>query len=689
MSLHSSPRHLALALAGACALPAADGAVVEVTAPLPDTPLVTIMDPRNPRQPVPAQDGAEFLRLVPGFAVVRKGGTDGDPVLRGMAGSRLGILVDGEETPGGCGGRMDPPTAYVFPEAYDRVQVVKGPQSVQYGPGNSAGTVQFQRTAPRWDQPGWAAAGSWMLGGFQRADRILDFQAGAPRCYGRGVVLDSRCADYRTGDGRPVHARYRRWSAHGALGWTPGAGTRLELRGTRSDGQAAYADRGMDGVSFLRRNLGLAFEARECSALVGKLAFQAYLNAIDHVMDNGALRAFAPTPGVPEPMANNPRRATRGARLAVTLYPGTATEWVLGADWRASRHDVRRTRRAWSMPVADQARCADAALAGTGLFGEWTLARTGGDRVVAGLRADRWQAEDLRALLPGGEPNPTAGATRDQLLLSGFTRYEWALGPSATLFAGLGQACRAPDYWELFPVEGVSAASAFHLRPERTTQLDFGATCRAGRMTASFSGFCAVHSHYILIQTAYPKPSPSGPRTATATVARNIAASTWGGELALTAALAAPLQLDASLAYTRGENRTDGLPLAQMPPLEARLGLAWAGAAWSAGTLARLCAPQDRWAVNQGTIAGQDLGRTPGFAVFSINAAWKPAGAKGLQLSCGIDNLFDRAYAEHLSRHGSPVPGDPEPSVRVEEPGRMLWFKAGFRFHSARPAWHR
>ncbi len=670
----AGPRRLAMALLGAWALPAAGseaGARVEVTAPLPEESLVIVLDPRNPRQPVPAQDGAECLRLIPGFALVRKGGTDGDPVLRGMAGSRLGILVDGEETPGGCGGRMDPPTAYVFPEAYDRVQVVKGPQTVLYGPGNSAGTVLFQRTPPNWEQPGWAAAGSWMLGGFGRADRVLDVQAGTPTCYARGVALDSRCGDYRAGDGRPVHSRYRRWSAHGALGWTPSPSTRLSLHGTRSDGHADYADRGMDGVSFLRRNLGLAFEARDCSPLVGKLAFQAYLNDIDHVMDNGTLRAFAPTPGLPEPMANNPRRTTRGARLAVSLYPGQAAEWVLGADWRHSRHDVRRTRLAWSQPVAAQPRSPDATLASTGLFGEWTLARAGGGRLVAGLRVDRWQAEDLRA-----QPHPAA---RDLLLPSGFARHEWALDPGTTLFAGLGQARRAPDYWELIPVEGVSAPSAFQLRPERTTQLDLGATRRTGRVTASVSGFYAAISDYILIQTAYPKPAPSGaPRTAT--VARNIAARTWGGELAWSAALSAPLRLDASLAYVRGENRSDGLPLGQMPPLEARLGLAWTGAAWSAGTLARLCAAQDRYAVNQGTIAGQDLGCTPGFAVFSVNAGWKPAGAKGLQLSCGIDNLFDRAYAEAISRRASPIPGYPAAPVRIEEPGRMIWLKAGFKF---------
>lgn len=105
-----------------------------VTAPPMSGVLTVTTDPKAPRQPIPAHDGADLLKNIPGFSVIRKGGTDGDPVFRGMAASRLGVLLDGEMILGGCGMRMDPPTAYVFPEAYDEVTVLKGPQTVKYGP---------------------------------------------------------------------------------------------------------------------------------------------------------------------------------------------------------------------------------------------------------------------------------------------------------------------------------------------------------------------------------------------------------------------------------------------------------------------------------------------------------------------------------------------------------------------------
>ena len=57
---------------------------------------------------------------------------------------------------------MDPPTAYIFPSAFDRITVLKGPQSVQYGPDTSAGVVLLSVTSG--DSTGslrWTARSSW------------------------------------------------------------------------------------------------------------------------------------------------------------------------------------------------------------------------------------------------------------------------------------------------------------------------------------------------------------------------------------------------------------------------------------------------------------------------------------------------------------------------------------------------
>ncbi|MGO2452358.1 MAG: TonB-dependent copper receptor, partial [Pseudomonas taetrolens] len=53
-----------------------------VTAVAPSSPLTVVTHPKDPRQPVPASDGGDYLKTIPGFALIRNGGTNGDPVLR-------------------------------------------------------------------------------------------------------------------------------------------------------------------------------------------------------------------------------------------------------------------------------------------------------------------------------------------------------------------------------------------------------------------------------------------------------------------------------------------------------------------------------------------------------------------------------------------------------------------------------
>ena len=132
-----------------------------------------------------------------------------------------------------------------------------------------------------------------------------------------------------------------------------------------------------------------------------------------------------------------------------------------------------------------------------------------------------------------------------------------------------------------------------------------------------------------------------------------------------------------TLAYVRGSNDTDDKPLAQQPPLELRVGLSYDDKTYSVGALARLVSAQDRYDVGSGNIVsnGKDLGRSGGFGVFSLNAGYRPN--KKALLSAGVDNLFDKVYAEHLSKGGSDIAGYLGAStLRINEPGRTFWLKA-------------
>lgn len=644
---------------------------IVVTAPRMTDPLTVTTDPKAPRQPLPAHDGGDYLKSIPGFSLIRKGGADGDPVFRGMAGSRLNILVDGENILGGCNFRMDAPTAYIFPEVYDKLTLVKGPQTVLHGAGNSAGTVMFEREIKAFETQGTRINGSLTLGSFGRHDELADVRTGAAGMYGQATVTNSASGDYKDGDGKAVHSRYRRWSANGAVGLTPDKDTRIELHGTRSDGYAAYADRGMDGTKFLRNSVGLKFDKNKVSKVVEKIEASLYQSDVDHIMDDQALR----TPGMMG--YANLRRDTSGGRLAAALWPTEQTRLTLGADFQRNGHDSRSA----GANGAYGAWRDDAAFRQWGLFGEASFFLNDSDRLKAGLRADRWTAEDKRATVQvsmmGSVANPTAGQTRSDTLPSGFLRWERASG-GATWYAGIGRSERAPDYWELISKEGPTTASAFaETRPEKTTQLDLGVVHKSGPWNASVSAFANRIDDFILIQSNMAARG-AGMTLRNPTVTRNVDASSYGTEAGLGYRLSDTWALDSALAYVHGSNRTDGTPLAQLPPLELRLGANYDNKVWSFGALLRAVSAQNRFDLNKGNIVGQDLGATPAFQVFSINGGWRPR--KGTLLTAGIDNLFDKTYAEFVSRAGGNGMGGAIPgyvqTTRVNEPGRTVWLKA-------------
>lgn len=638
---------------------------VIVTGARDQAPSTVVLDPKAPQQPLPAHDGASLLRTIPGFSQVRKGGIDADPVFRGQAGSRLGIVVDGTAVAGGCGNRMDPPTAYIAPVAFDRVEVVKGPQSVRHGGGHSAAVVIFERTSALLDDQTSRGHVALVGGSAERNDQSFDVTFGSNRATVRAIATRSANDDYRDGDGTTIHSRGERWSADLDLLWRPSDRGEIVLSAGRSDGEAAYADRAMDGIVFDRRAFALRGSwmfARARGPIEAEA--RAFSSEVDHLMDNFTLR----TP-IGARMASNPTRENLGARALARFAPAPSVEVELGAGWDRDQHTARATMNEDMMPLAGVSPTQDAEYSSFGSYAEATFKPRRGGSLVMGLRVDQWEAEDLRQRLGIGmmaRPNPTASVSRDDLLWSSFVR--WSSTPTNTtqLSVGLGTTTRFPDYWELFATDrqGESSISAFHLAPESTTQLDLGLRSANRTWLTSMSLFVADHRDLILLDNrTAAKPG--------ITVSRNVEATTWGGEASVVRRFE-QWRADATVAVVRGENRTDSVPLAQIPADELRLGLGWDDGTWSAGGLMRLVADQDRVDIGAGSIAGLDLGPSDGFAVLSLNGAWRPR--PGWLVAVGVDNVLDESYVEHLSRSAAAIPGF-DPIGRVAEPGRTLWLR--------------
>lgn len=681
----------ALSLAIAAPAIAAESADVElapgvVTAVQQSSPLTVIADPKDARQPVPASDATDYLKTIPGFSAIRSGGTNGDPVLRGLFGSRINLRTNGGLMLGACPGRMDAPSSYISPETYDQLTVIKGPQTVLWGPGASAGTVLFERQPERFGELGTRLHASLLTGSNGRFDKVLDAAAGGEQGYLRFAGNQAQSDDYEDGDGDTVPSRWKKWNGDLAIGWTPDADTLLELSAGKGDGEARYAGRGMDGAQFARESLGLRFEKGNLGGVLDKVEAQVYYNYADHIMDNFSLRDPDPSSMMPMPMASQVDRRTTGARVAAT-FAWSEVELVAGLDALRSEHRARASR--YRMPMMGQPAqytdadqfpwTKDSVMHNYGAFAELTWQAAERSRVIGGARLDRADATDYRQTVTHMsmvQANPTAGEQRSDTLPSGFARYEYDLADSpTTLYAGIGHVQRFPDYWELFSPKRApeGEVNAFDgIKPEKTTQLDFGVQYAGEDLQAWASGYVGQVRDYILF--SYSRNMMGS----LVSQADNIDARIMGGELGVAYDLTDTWKTDATLAYAWGKNSSDGEALPQMPPLEARLGLTYEREAWSVGALWRVVAQQNRVAEGKGNVVGQDLGKSAGFGVFSLNGAYRVS--EQVKLSAGVDNLFDKDYAEHLNLAGDAGFGYPADPVAIDEPGRTLWTKVEFDF---------
>ncbi len=613
--------------------------------------LIVQADPKQPIQPVPATDGADYLQSILGFNAIKNGGTNGDVTFRGMFGSRIKMLTDGTENLGACPARMDSPTSYINPESYDRITVIKGPQTVLYATPGSAATVLFEREPEQLsrDKP-YRGKASVLIGSFGRLDHNIEAAVGDESKYARLNANRSVAGDYQDGNGKTVQSQWERWSTDLALGWKPTQDTWLELRGGASDGESAYAGRTMDGTKFRRESLGLHAEQKNITDVIKKVEAQIDYSYNDHVMDNFKLR----TPPM-MPMAMEVTRRTINARTAVT------TEWgnfsaVSGVDSQHNQHAGNMYMRD-ANPIPPLKR--DLEYQSYGAFTEWTYTLSPETKWVAGGRIDQVKVNHAANDQQRKDTNPNA-----------FVRIEHAL-PEHGLktYAGIGYVERSPDYWE---ISRVSKGLLNYLDTEKTTQLDLGFEFEQGALTSWASAYAGLIDDFILV------PYQSNPNGSVSILpARSIDATIAGAEAGIGYHLTDHLQTDLSAMYAWGKNTSDGKPLPQIAPLEGRFNLRYVQDRYSLGLLWRAVAKQNRISLNEGNIVGYDIGKSKGFSTLAINAAYQYSPT--LDFAVGIDNLLDKAYAEHLNKSGAALFGYAA-NEQFNNSGRNYWARVSMKF---------
>lgn len=597
-------------------------------------------------------DLAKSLLDISGFNMVRKGGGGSEVSYRSGLSGRLPIYTDGSEIHGGCGGRMDTAITYIAPQNYRSIKIIKGPQDVRYGALVNGGLV-FDKGVMRLDSSSYGADISMLAGSFSQ--RELSAEAIGGNEIGNiqinGGIYES--GDYKDGDGNRVHSQYFKKQGSIIATITPNENSAISLSADFGDGEAAYADRAMDGTKFQRESYNLALEQA-----LGEhtLNLQGYYHYIDHVMDNFSLRPAKPN------MYNlsNPKREIIGARAEVKLNFDNLTTYV-GGGYKEDKHSSRMARNAASAKEAqDRAFSQDynknALISTASLFMQNEY--FGDDYgIFGGVRLDRAKVDKFSA--------GVFERSKMQTPLSAFMRYE-RYYDALSLYAGVGRAERAADFWEFQKVSGMD------LKTEKNHQIDLGAIYEDDIFNLSSNLFVSRVDDYIILHYG------------TATSAFNTDALLMGGEIDSKILIDNFYKLGAGVSYVYGENLKDtnglkdGDPLPQISPLVFKAVAGLERKDWFVDIDFYANASQHRYKENYGNVASKDLGYSDSFWTVGVNAGYK---YKDYQIMLSAMNLNDALYSYHTSKNGVEIATlDLPATTRVYEPGRSFWVKLKANF---------
>ncbi len=637
-------------------------------------------------------DGGELLTHVPGVSAVRIGGHGFDPVIRGQSQNRLNVMLDGAYVHAGCSSRMDPPSSYAALETYDKVTVIKGGQTVEFGGGGGGATVLFERDTqpPEEGDSVRGKAGATYKDNGDFKSVYADGTFGSSDGYLRlsGIVSDA--GDYEDGRGTKVASGFKSKNANLVAGFNPDVDSNVEIS--------------------LEHNLeedvlyeGLPMDTTETTNDAARLRYQnsgfkveIYQSEVDHDMDNYTFALRGAKSGNTA-MRTVGESDTQGVRFS-NAWQSDMVSWKVGADYKKNERYAESLRGGDSSngtvsTIFRNYMWPDAEVEQAGLFMESDFSLNERNQLSTGLR---YEYVDPSASKAGTTVTAGAGITAgrnsadlaynhyygktsadadSENNVSGFVRLSRKLESDGAVYGSLSRSVRTADGVERFVWKDTGSSDWVGnpaLDPEKQHQLEVGGEFVISGMTIATSIFYADVDDYILKTKAHGESGVL--QSDSQTVYRNIDATRWGYELDLSQEWGDHFYGGLSISYVRAENDTDNRSIGQTPPLNGALTVGYAKGDWDIGTRLRFADKQTRVEADSSVNSGTDTGQTPGYGVMDLYGTMFLQ--NDAELKIGVDNIFDKTYAEHLNP-GSAVDGT---SDQVNEPGRSIWVKANIRF---------
>lgn len=597
---------------------------------------------------------ADVLEDVPGLAVQRTGPGQGAPIVRGLIGSAVLLVVDGMRLNNAIF-RPAPNqyTALIDPLAISRVEVTRGPGSALFGGDAIGGVINIISPLPRFEGEHWQRRASAVTA-VASADRsVIGRATAAAGRRGSGISLGTtlqRHGDVRAGGGvvqepsaySSVAADATGHLEHGRHATTAWLQLLEQPSLPRTDEMTAgFGQTEPSSAVFRYQPSRRSFaHVRHLVRRVGALEGVELHGAWQRVDDDRRIRDTGSTEELVE--TNHDDTVGFAARAVGPLLGG---ELTFGADYWFDRVASARAGRdiVTGEVLPQQGRFADGSTMNQlGAFGE-ARRKLGPVALRAALRLGLTRIEIAEA-------DRSVGATIASPSWAGELGGELDLGGDLALVANAGRAFRSPNIHDLSglgPRPGNRyQVPASDLADEQAIGADLGIRRRGAQVEAELFGFGLLNDHRIEVV-------PTGEVTADGrdivTSANTAETRVLGLEGAIRLRPRETIELEAQATWVYGRQATAAgdEPADRTPPAAARAEIEWL-------VLPRLrLEGAVRGALAQRRLSERDRGDpridpmgTPAFVTLHAGVV---VSLGDFEIAARADNLLDRRYREHGS----------------------------------------
>jgi vitamin B12 transporter len=580
-------------------------------APQPElTASLTVLDQQG-IQALNKRSLAEVFRTVPGLLVEQQGGPGGLTAvsIRGAESNFTLVLLDGvpvNDPTNTRGGGFD--FANLNPAVVERIEIVRGAQSAVYGSDALAGVINIVTLRP--DE-----GHSEQIGAEWGEDDFANYFAAAQ---GAGESWSYSMDFSHRDDGEPVPGSTRENdTANVRLGWKPAEAHSLYIGYRYLDGERTSYPEQSGGPEYAASDDLDASDYRDEVISLGWMAqftpgWQSSLtaNRFDHE-DEYFSPGIAPYDAVPPNAAATDFRRDQ-LQWVNALDFGSATEWLLGADYRDEEGESEGYLEFFGMQIPT----------------DFEL-----ERSTVGLFASVSNTSLHNLLLQGSVRYDDPDDFDSETSFSAGARYE--LSPAVAVRVNWGEAFKLPSFFAL----GHPLVGNQDLTPETATSWDLGIDWKVSeRLNLGATGFFNDYEDLIDFDS----------ETFRNVNRKNI--ETSGVELQAAWGATDRFAINGQATWTDIDVKGEDTVLTGRPEWVASLVASWQIAdQWQTTLDYRYTGEQ--WAVSRHT--GQDeTSELDSYHRIDWVLHWNPVEHWYLQLSA--DNLFDEDYENSV---GFPAPG--------------------------------